>query len=60
MMFPLLPDEPDFGELQPLVEAIDELSRILDGDREAVIEGLADILRRRVEFEALKHRLESR
>ncbi|TXN06362.1 hypothetical protein FV222_05910 [Methylobacterium sp. WL103] len=58
-MFSLPPDEPDLGDLQPLVAAIADLCEILDGDREAVIEGLADILRRRIEFEALKRRMSS-
>ncbi|HJE22893.1 MAG TPA: hypothetical protein K8W01_04475 [Methylorubrum populi] len=60
MMFALPPDEPDLGDLQPLVEAIDNLCEILDGDRETVIEGLAEILRRRTQFEALKQLLDSR
>jgi hypothetical protein len=53
-MFALLPDEPDLGDLQPLADAIESLCAILDGDRETVIEALAEILRRRIEFEALK------
>ncbi|MCJ2042240.1 hypothetical protein MKK55_25270 [Methylobacterium sp. J-059] len=57
-MFALPPDEPDLGDLQPLAEAIEELCAILDGDREAVIEGLAEILRRRIAFEALKQEIE--
>jgi hypothetical protein len=55
-MFSLPPDEPDLGDLQPLAEAIEGLCAILDGDREVVIEGLAEILRRRIAFEALKRR----
>lgn len=56
-MFSLHPDGPDLGDLQPLFEAIAELCEILDGDRDLVIEGLAEILRRRIEFEALKQRI---
>ncbi|MGU3404922.1 hypothetical protein [Methylobacterium brachiatum] len=55
-MFSLPPDEPDLADLQPLVDAIEDLCEILDGDRYVVIEGLAEILRRRIAFEALKHR----
>ena len=58
-MFSLPPDEPDLGDLQPLAEAIEGLCAILDGDREAVIEGLAEILRRRTAFEALKRHTQS-
>ena len=57
-MFALPPDEPDLGDMQPLAEAIEGLCAILDGDREAVIEGLAELLRRRTAFEALKRRTE--
>jgi hypothetical protein len=59
-MFALPPNEPDLGDLQPLAEAIEGLCAILDGDHEAVIEGLAEILRRRIAFEALKRRIGSR
>ncbi|MCJ2138423.1 hypothetical protein [Methylobacterium sp. E-066] len=59
-MFALPPDEPDLGDLQPLAEAIEGLCAILDGDREVVIEGLAEILRRRIAFEATKRRIGSR
>lgn len=55
-MFALPPDEPDLGDLQPLAEAIEDLCAILDGDREVVIEGLAEILRRRIAFESLRYR----
>ena len=55
-MFSLPPDEPDLGDLQPLVEAIADLCEILDGDRHVVIEGLAEILRRRINFETLRRR----
>ncbi|CAM2790215.1 hypothetical protein JHFBIEKO_4913 [Methylobacterium mesophilicum] len=55
-MFSLPPDETDLGDLQPLAHAIADLCEILDGDRYVVIEGLAEILRRRIEFEALKQR----
>ena len=58
-MFALPPDEPDLGDLQPLDEAIKGLCAILDGDREAVIEGLAEILRRRIAFEELRRRTRS-
>ncbi|GJE02336.1 hypothetical protein [Methylobacterium isbiliense] len=53
-MFAPAPDVPDMGDLQPLSDAIDELCEILHGDREAVIEGLAEIVRRRAEFEDLR------
>jgi hypothetical protein len=59
-MYGLPPDQPDLGDLQPLVEAIDDLCELLDDDRETVIEGLAEILRRRTQFEALKQFLASR
>lgn len=59
-MFALPPDEPDLGDLQPLAEAIEGLCAILDGDREAVIEGLAELLRRRIAFEDLRRRTGSR
>ncbi|WP_342154916.1 hypothetical protein [Methylorubrum sp. SB2] len=35
-------------------EAIDELCEIVGGDRATVIQGLAEIVRRRAEFEALR------
>ncbi|MGU3661533.1 hypothetical protein [Methylobacterium fujisawaense] len=57
-MFALRPEEPDVGDLQTLLEAIDDLCRILEGDREAVIEGLAEILRRRIEFEGLRKQMD--
>ncbi|GLS45846.1 hypothetical protein [Methylobacterium brachythecii] len=50
-MFAIPPEGPKLGELQPLAEAIDGLCEILDVDREAVIESLADIVRRRAAFE---------
>lgn len=53
-MFALPPDEPELGDLQPLDEAIDELCEIVGGDREVLIRGLAEIVRRRVEFELLR------
>lgn len=53
-MFALPPDETELGDLQPLNEAIDELCDILGGDREALIQGLAEIVRRRAEFEMLR------
>ena len=58
-MFACPPDEPNLGDLQPLAEAIEGLCAILDGDREAVIEGLAEILRRRIAFEAMKRHTRS-
>jgi len=59
-MFALSPEEPDVGDLQPLAEAIDDLCNILYGDREAVIEGLTEILRRRIEFEGLRQQMDRR
>lgn len=58
-MFALPPGAFEIGDLQPLAEAIEGLCAILDGDREAVIEGLAEILRRRTAFEALKRHTQS-
>ncbi|MCJ2125281.1 hypothetical protein [Methylobacterium sp. J-077] len=58
-MFALPPDEPDLGDLRPLAGSIEGLCAILDGDRQAVIEGLAEILRRRTAFEAMKRRMQS-
>ena len=53
-MFALPPDEPEIGDLRPLHEAIDDLCEVVGGDRESVIRGLAEIVRRRAEFEALR------
>lgn len=58
-MFALPPEAFEIGDLQPLAESIEGLCAILDGDREAVIEGLAEILRRRTAFEALKRHTQS-
>lgn len=58
-MFVLPPDEPDLGDLRPLTEAIEGLCAVLDGDREAIIVGLAEILQRRIAFENLKSCTES-
>jgi hypothetical protein len=54
-MFSLPPDMPDTGDLQPLSDAIDALCEILGGDREDIIEGLAEIVRKRAEFEQCRH-----
>ncbi|SEP30607.1 hypothetical protein SAMN02799625_05415 [Methylobacterium sp. UNC300MFChir4.1] len=51
MMFALPPTDPDAGDLRSLSDAIDLLCDVLDGDRGALIEGLAEIVRRRAEFE---------
>lgn len=59
-MYALPVDEPDLGDLQPLAEAIEGLCAMLGSDREVVIEGLAEILRRRIAFEDLRRRTESR
>ncbi len=59
-MFALPPDEFDPGDLRPLDEAIDELCEIVGGDRESVIQGLAEIVRRRAEFEALREKMPDR
>lgn len=53
-MFALPPGEPDLADLQPLDEAIDQLCEIVGSDRETLIQGLAEIVRRRVEFELLR------
>ncbi|GJD98714.1 hypothetical protein [Methylobacterium isbiliense] len=50
-MFDLPPDDPANGDLQPLSVAIDTLCEALEGDRKVVIEGLAEIIRKRAEFE---------
>jgi hypothetical protein len=54
-MFSLPPDVPGPGDLQPLSDAIDALCEILEGEREDVIEGLAEIVRKRAEFEQARH-----
>ena len=56
-MFSLPPDVPDTGDLQPLSDAIDALCEILEGDREDVIEGLVEIIRKRAEFEKYRQDL---
>ncbi|GJE52683.1 hypothetical protein GOFOIKOB_5757 [Methylobacterium tardum] len=56
-MFALPPDVPDTGDLQPLSDAIDALCEILEGDREDVIEGLAEVIRKRAEFERCRQDL---
>ncbi|MFB0488656.1 hypothetical protein ABIE45_001242 [Methylobacterium sp. OAE515] len=56
-MFVLPPSASEMGDLQLLADAIDALCEILDGDREILIEGLTEIVRRRVEFERLRHDL---
>jgi hypothetical protein len=53
-MFALPPDEPEIGDLRPLYDAIDDLCQVMGGDRESVILRLAEIVRRRAEFEALR------
>lgn len=50
-MFALMPDAPELGDLQPLSDAIDTLCEVLNGDRETIIAGLAEIVRKRAEFE---------
>ncbi|GEP00741.1 hypothetical protein [Methylobacterium haplocladii] len=57
-MFAISPEGPELGELQPLAEAIDELCEILGGERELVIEGLAEIIRRRAAFEEARRQIE--
>ncbi|MBY0250116.1 MAG: hypothetical protein K2X54_01820 [Methylobacterium organophilum] len=59
-MFALPPSDMDVGGLRSLSEAIDMLCVVLDGDREALIEGLTDIVRRRAEFEDRRQMLERR
>jgi hypothetical protein len=56
-MFALPPSSSDLGDLQPLADAIDALCENLDGDRELLIEGLTEIVRRRAEFEELGRQL---
>ncbi|ACB26642.1 hypothetical protein [Methylobacterium radiotolerans] len=53
-MFALPPSASEMGDLQPLADAIDALCEILDGDREILIEGLTEIVRRQVVFEELR------
>lgn len=60
MMFALHPVAPDVGDLQPLSDAIDALCDVLDGEREALIEGLAEIVRQRTAFERCKQAFEDR
>lgn len=60
MMFALHPAAPDVGDLQPLSDAIDALCDVLDGEREALIEGLAEIVRQRTAFERYKQAFEDR
>lgn len=57
-MFVLPPDDPAIGDLQLLSDAIDTLREILEGDRKTVIEGLAEIVRKRAEFERCRQTLE--
>ncbi|GLS42719.1 hypothetical protein [Methylobacterium brachythecii] len=57
-MFALPPNEPDVGDREPLDAGIDGLCEILDADREAVIESLADIIRRRAAFEEARRQFE--
>lgn len=59
-MFALPPDDLELGDLRPLDEAIDELCEIVGSDRETVIQGLAEIVRRRAEFEALREKMPER
>lgn len=54
-MFALPPASGEVGDLKPLSDAIDGLCEAFESDREEVIETLADIIRRRVEFERLKY-----
>ena len=54
-MFALPPDVADIGDLQPLSDAIDALCEILGDHREDVIEGLAEIVRKRAEFEQCRY-----
>ena len=56
-MFALPPSASEMGDLQPLADAIDALCEILDGDREILIEGLTEIVRRQVMFEELRRDL---
>ena len=56
-MFALPPSASDMGDLQPLAEAIDALCELLHCDREILISGLTEIVRRRAEFEEIKHDL---
>jgi hypothetical protein len=53
-MFALPPAETYSDDLQPLSDAIDVLCKVLDIDRETVIEGLAEIVRKRAQFENTK------
>lgn len=53
-MFALPPNTPDIGDLQSLSDAIDALCEILEGDREDLIKGLAEIVRKRAEFEQFR------
>lgn len=57
-MFALPPDEPILGDLQSLSAAIDELCEIVGGDREHVVETLAQIIRHRVAFEQARRQVQ--
>ncbi len=53
-MFALPSTSRKSADLQPLHDAIDVLCEVVGGDRESVIRGLAEIVRRRAEFEAMR------
>jgi hypothetical protein len=53
-MFALTPDLPDPGDLKPLSDAIDALCDVFQEDRETIIDGLAEVVRRQAELEHLK------
>lgn len=53
-MFALPPPASETDDLQSLSDAIDFLCEVLDSDREILIGTLADIVRRRAEFEDMK------
>lgn len=59
-MFALPPDAPEMGDLEPLSDAIDALCEALDGERAALIEGLAELVRKRAEFELCRQKFVER
>ncbi|RUP22664.1 MULTISPECIES: hypothetical protein [unclassified Methylobacterium] len=58
-MFEIPPAAPEIDDLQPISDAIDELCEVLEGNREAVIEELAEIIRRRAAFEHCRQACEN-
>lgn len=49
-----------WGEVECLVEAVDELTTLLDTQREVILGALTKIIRRRSAVERLRHRCDRR